>query len=120
MPSNGHENCLDKSLYAQKLTNLVFCPHLSDDVTLMPKYGHKSSETASIPNFFVISIQKMTLNNCSYLLPQKLPPTPMHRLVYVNKLSKLRANTEAAAHGCSVAVFKKSETAVSRCSSRGC
>ena len=63
--------------YAQNLTNLVFCPRWSDHVTLMPKYGHKTAPgSVSTPNVFVISIQKMTWNNCSYLLPQALSSTP--------------------------------------------
>ena len=68
--------------YAQSLTNLVFCPHWSDHITLMPKYGHKATESVSIPNFFLISIQKMTWNNCAYLLPQAFFSTPLSRLVW--------------------------------------
>ena len=37
--------------YAQNLTNLVFCPHWSDNVTLMPKYGHKPPDQSVYPTF---------------------------------------------------------------------
>ena len=65
------------------LTSFLFCSHWSHHVTLMPKYGHKAPESICITNFFLISIRKVTLNNFSYLLPQKLLPTPLHRLVYL-------------------------------------
>ena len=41
----------------------------------------------------------------------------VHNLL-INYLNLKRVNTEATAHCCSVACFKKSEEAVSRCSSK--
>ena len=68
---------LSKYMICTKFNQLSFCPHWSDHVTLMPKYGHKTAPgSVSTPKFFVISVQKMTWNNCSYLLPQALPSTP--------------------------------------------
>ena len=49
-----------QNIYVQNLTSLVFCPHWSEDATLMLKYGHKAPESACTPNFFLISIQEMT------------------------------------------------------------
>ena len=43
---------------AQNLSSYIILVVISDHVTLMPKYGHKAPESACIPNFFVISIQK--------------------------------------------------------------
>ena len=40
-----------QNIYVQNLTSLVFCPHWSEDATLMLKYGHKAPESACTPNF---------------------------------------------------------------------